>query len=73
MLDQSTEDWDTMFNTNVKAVWMLARLVGKKMAADGKGGSIINISSALGNPGGVVPGVASYSVTKAAVQQLTRK
>ena len=72
-LDESKDDWDLQFGTNVKGLWLVAKLVAKKMSEAGHGGSIVNISSCVGNPGAVVGGVVTYAATKATVQQLTRK
>ena len=66
-------EWDQQMNVNVKGVWIVAQAVAKRMAADGKGGSIINIGSCLGDGKGVMAGGGSYAASKAAVQQLTRK
>eukprot|EP00271_Cylindrocystis_brebissonii_P003006 TRINITY_DN13755_c0_g1_i1.p1 TRINITY_DN13755_c0_g1~~TRINITY_DN13755_c0_g1_i1.p1 ORF type:complete len:274 (-),score=52.92 TRINITY_DN13755_c0_g1_i1:455-1276(-) len=72
ILDGSEEDWDAQFATNVKGVYAVSSAVAKRMLQEGKKGSIINISSMAGNPGGAVANMAAYSSTKAAVQQLTR-
>jgi NAD(P)-dependent dehydrogenase (short-subunit alcohol dehydrogenase family) len=61
--------WDVVMNTNVKAAFLLSKLVREVMAARG-GGSIVNVSST----GGVRPGrgLGAYSVSKAALIMLTR-
>jgi dehydrogenase/reductase SDR family member 4 len=60
--------WDVVMNTNVKAAFLLSKLVREAMA--GNGGSIINVSST----GGLRPsrGLGLYSVSKAALIMLTR-
>jgi 3-oxoacyl-[acyl-carrier protein] reductase len=44
VLDQSLEDWDTMFNLNMRAVFKLSQLAAKEMIKN-KTGYIINIGS----------------------------
>jgi meso-butanediol dehydrogenase / (S,S)-butanediol dehydrogenase / diacetyl reductase len=65
----SEEDWDRMFNTNVRGVWLLSRAALASMRKAG-GGSIINISSVLGLVGARKR--AGYAATKGAVTLLTK-
>jgi NAD(P)-dependent dehydrogenase (short-subunit alcohol dehydrogenase family) len=44
LLDLREDGWDKVFNTNVKAVWLLSRAVARKMI-EGKSGKIINITT----------------------------
>ncbi len=69
-LDISEQDWDDVIETNLKGVWLVAQQAGRHMAADSKGGTIINIASILGRR--VMGGVAPYAAAKAAVEHLTR-
>ena len=67
----ATEEWafDKIMNVNVKAPFELAKLVYPIMKNRG-GGSIINISSIAGlTPD---PGLGMYSVSKAALNMLTK-
>lgn len=69
-VETSTEDdWDRIFNTNVRGVWLTCRAVLPHMRNAG-GGSIINMSSVLGLNGG--RSRAAYSASKGAVTVLTR-
>jgi len=43
LLNLSAGDWDQVLDTNLKAVWMVAREGAARMAAAGAGGTIINI------------------------------
>jgi NAD(P)-dependent dehydrogenase (short-subunit alcohol dehydrogenase family) len=63
------EDWDKVFNINVKAIFLLSKHVIPHMVANG-GGSVVNMSSiqALATQAGV----AAYAATKGAVLSLTR-
>lgn len=56
---------------NLLGVWYCCREAGARMLADGKGGSIINISSIMGL-GGACDHPVAYQATKAAVNNLTR-
>jgi NAD(P)-dependent dehydrogenase (short-subunit alcohol dehydrogenase family) len=63
------EDWDKVFDINVKAIFLLCKHVIPQMVANG-GGSVVNMSSiqALATQAGV----AAYAATKGAVLSLTR-
>lgn len=65
----SEEDWDAVMDVNLKGVFNLTRLVGPQMEQIG-GGSIINISSVVGEYGNI--GQANYSATKAGVIGLSK-
>ncbi len=76
--DVSPDDYDYMFNTNVKGAFFVAQEVGKRMlaratgAAPGSytGGRIINIASMAGLR--VLPQIGAYCMSKAAVVQMTK-
>ncbi len=56
------EMWDAVINVNLRGVFYLTRLVGPMMMAAGAG-SIINISSVVGEYGNI--GQTNYAATKA--------
>jgi NAD(P)-dependent dehydrogenase (short-subunit alcohol dehydrogenase family) len=62
-------EWDKTFDTNVKGVWLLSRAALPYMRAAG-GGSIINISSAIGLVG--ARNRVAYSASKGAVTLMTK-
>ena len=76
--DVSEEDYDFIFNTNVKGAFFVAQEVGKRMLARSRGaapgsftgGRIINIASMAGLK--VLPQIGAYCMSKAAVVQMTR-
>ena len=70
LTDLSEEAWDAVLDTNLKAVWLVAREGAKRMQSTATGGSIINISSVLAFGTGKTLG--SYMAAKAGVVQLTR-
>lgn len=63
------EMWDLVVNVNLKGVFNLTKLVGPHMQQNGYG-SIINISSVVGEFGNI--GQANYSATKSGVIGLTK-
>lgn len=65
-----TDDmWDLVVDVNLKGVFNLTRYVGPHMQSNG-GGSIINISSVVGEYGNI--GQANYAATKAGVIGLSK-
>lgn len=62
-------DYDYVMNTNTKGAFFVAQTVGARMVQRG-GGRIVNIASAAGIH--VLPLIAVYSMSKAAVVQMTK-
>jgi len=63
--------FDQVLKVNLNGVWYCCREAGARMLADSKGGSIINISSIMGQ-GGAPDHPVAYQATKGAVNNLTR-
>ena len=76
--DVTLEDYDFIFDTNVKGAFFVAQEVGKRMLARSRGaapgsftgGRIINIASMAGLK--VLPQIGAYCMSKAAGVQMTR-
>ena len=70
LFDIKEEEFDTILNTNLKAVLFASQVFGKYLVDRGEGGSIINI----GSMSGIIPlsRVFTYSATKAAVHNLSK-
>ncbi len=76
--DVTPEDYDFIFDTNVRGAFFVAQEVAKRMlarasgAAPGSftGGRIVNIASMAGLK--VLPQIGAYSMSKAAVVQMTK-
>lgn len=64
------EALDRIQTINFKAPFLLTQLVGEYMRKQGKGGSIINISSMSASV--ISPGLTHYECSKAALNMLTR-
>lgn len=70
LLEHSESDWDQVIDTNLKGCWLVSIEAARRMIAAESGGSIINISSILGER--VTGGVAPYAISKAGVVQATK-
>src|ERR1700754_4490623 len=47
-LDQDERAWDSVVDTNLKGVWLVAQAAARRMIANKVEGSIVNIASILG-------------------------
>jgi NAD(P)-dependent dehydrogenase (short-subunit alcohol dehydrogenase family) len=70
LLEQTVRDFDTVMDTNLRGCWLVATAAARRMVAAGRGGSIVNIASILGER--VAGGVAPYAISKAGVIQATK-
>src|SRR3990167_7389450 len=76
--DVTPDDYDYIFDTNVKGAFFVAQEVGKRMLARSRGaapgsytgGRIVNIASMAGLR--VLPQIGVYCMSKAAVVQMTK-
>ncbi|HXT70135.1 MAG TPA: SDR family oxidoreductase [Vicinamibacterales bacterium] len=68
VMDTTDAGWDAMMGINVRAPFRLLREASAALIS--RKGSVVNVSSVAGLR--AFPGVASYAVSKAAVDQLTR-
>jgi len=69
VMNEKPEDWDSVIETQLNAVFLLSKLAAKSMIRQ-KSGKIINIASMYSFFGsGLVP---SYSAAKGAIVQLTK-
>jgi 2-deoxy-D-gluconate 3-dehydrogenase len=68
-LDVSADDWDSVIDLNLSAVFRLCQAAGRRMLAAGRG-KIVNVASLLAFQGGVT--VAAYAASKGGVAQLTK-
>jgi NAD(P)-dependent dehydrogenase (short-subunit alcohol dehydrogenase family) len=64
------EEWQRILDVNLKSMVLACQVFGKVMVEAGRGGSIINVSSASSGP--PLSKVFTYSITKGGVNQLTQ-
>ena len=69
-VEHSAADWDAVLDVNLKGGYFAATEMARRMAQRGQGGNIINIASVLGL--GVMKGLSSYAISKAAMIQATK-
>jgi NAD(P)-dependent dehydrogenase (short-subunit alcohol dehydrogenase family) len=71
-LEFPLEQWDKIFNVNVRGVWILSQAVAKIMKEKG-GGKMINLSSVMGFRGSLEEAhpALPYNSSKAAINLLT--
>jgi NAD(P)-dependent dehydrogenase (short-subunit alcohol dehydrogenase family) len=68
-LDVTEDDFDAVIRVNLKGAFLVAQAVAREMVKTG-GGSVINMSSV--NAVMAIPSIASYNMSKGAINQLTR-
>lgn len=68
--DITEEEWDGIMDVNLKGVVLACQVFGKHMIDQGRGGSIINISSVSSGP--PLSRVFTYSASKAGVNSVTQ-
>lgn len=68
--DISALDFDLVMATNLRAPFLLAQDIGRRMIKRGKGGRIINIASITAFR--VLPGSAPYCISKAGLAMMTQ-
>ena len=68
-LAMSDEDWSEVLETNLGGTYLFCKAVARPMIAQ-RGGRIINLSSIVGELGGI--GQANYAASKGAINALTK-
>ncbi len=69
-LDLEEADFDRVIRVNLKGVFLTGQAAARQMAAQGRGGTIINMSSV--NAVMAIPAITSYVAAKGGVNQLTK-
>ena len=69
-LEQSTDDFDLVVDTNLRGLYLTCRAFAAAARSHGRGGRIVAISSQMGEVG--YPGRAAYCASKHAVNGLVR-
>ena len=70
MMDVSEEDYDAVYDLNVKSAFFVAQAVVQRMIAEGIGGSLIHIGSQMGHVGG--PNRSLYCGSKWALEGMNK-
>jgi NAD(P)-dependent dehydrogenase (short-subunit alcohol dehydrogenase family) len=69
-LETSEEEWDAVFDTNLKGMFLVSQAVAREMTTRGTQGRIVNLSSGASISGRA--GAAHYCSSKAAINMLTK-
>lgn len=69
-IETRADDFDAVFAVNVRGAYFLTRAVAARLIAEGKPGSLINISSQMSQVGGIDRAV--YAASKHAVEGFTK-
>jgi len=69
-LDATLDDFDLMFDANVRGPYLMSQLAAQQMIAAGSGGSIVHISTILAQL--TIQNRTLYAATKGALESLTR-
>jgi NAD(P)-dependent dehydrogenase (short-subunit alcohol dehydrogenase family) len=70
LLDTSPDDWDRVFDVNLRGAWLVMRGAARAMIETGRGGSIVALSSISGRVAD--RGMGAYCASKAALDMLVR-
>ncbi len=70
--DYPEDDWDWIFDLNVRSTLLPTQAAVKAMIAGGKGGHVLNVSSVRGQLG-IDAGYSAYVAAKGAIDSLTRQ
>jgi NAD(P)-dependent dehydrogenase (short-subunit alcohol dehydrogenase family) len=69
-LDLTDEQWTDVVNVNLRSEWLCSQVFCRRVIAEGRKGTIINIGSIQAAK--VMPGRTHYAPTKLAIEALTR-
>jgi NAD(P)-dependent dehydrogenase (short-subunit alcohol dehydrogenase family) len=70
LLEERVEVWDTVYAVNCRGTFLMTQAAARAMIAAGRGGRIINFSSAASKRGSA--GGAAYASSRAATESFTR-
>ena len=70
LLEERGEVWDKVYAVNCRGTFLMTQAAARAMIAGGRGGCIINFSSAASRRGS--PGGAAYASSRAATESFTR-
>jgi 3-oxoacyl-[acyl-carrier protein] reductase len=70
VVEMSEEEWDRVWDTNMKGMFLMSRAVAQRMIGANRGGKIINISSTAALRARI--GASHYCSSKAAISMFTQ-
>jgi NAD(P)-dependent dehydrogenase (short-subunit alcohol dehydrogenase family) len=70
MVETTDEEWDRVFDVNLRGCFLCSQLAARQMIEQGHGGRIVNISSQVATQ--PIPTRSAYSSSKAAIEAFTR-
>ncbi len=70
LLETSENGWDALYRSNLRHVFLCTQRVARRLVAQGKPGSIVNVTSIEGVR--AAPGYAAYAAAKAGVINYTK-
>ncbi|WP_427023625.1 SDR family NAD(P)-dependent oxidoreductase [Aureimonas ureilytica] len=70
LLDLAEDDWDRVIATNLKGTFLNTQAAARRMIANRKGGSIVNIGSGCNKL--AFPRLVDYTASKGGIEQLTK-
>jgi len=71
IIEMALEDWERVQDANVRGSWLVCQAAGRRLLEQGRGGSVILVSSTRGRLGHPA-GYSAYCPSKAAVDLLAR-
>ncbi len=71
IVDMPTADYDAVMDANVKGSWLMCQAAGRQFKKQGRGGSVVLVSSTRGKLGHPA-GYAVYCASKAAVDLMAK-
>lgn len=70
LLKMSEENWDLHMDVNAKSVFLCSKAAIQQMKDSGRGGSVVNIGSIVGE--NAIPETLAYCASKATINHMTR-
>ena len=70
LLELEEREWDNVIETNLKGTFLCTQRAGRRMAAAGRGGSVVNIGS--GSNKWPFPRLVDYTASKGGIEQFTK-
>jgi NAD(P)-dependent dehydrogenase (short-subunit alcohol dehydrogenase family) len=71
IVDMPVDSWQSVMDANLRGPWLACQAVGRQMIAQGKGGSVVVLSSTRGKLGHPA-GYTAYCTSKGAIDALVR-